>query len=159
MPRRDGWGSGVAHVFISYSSQHRALTERLAGVIEARLGPDSVWWDRELRAGDVFRREITTALDRAKAAVVVWTDGAVESDWVYAEAVRAAAQRKVVTVRESSLDPQRIPLPFNVFHADAWVPGMKPGMTVIFCGCAAPGRYRIVPARRGRPQVRIGKFR
>jgi hypothetical protein len=36
--------------------------------------------------------------------VVVWTQGAVTSDWVYAEAVRAAAQRKVVTVRAADVD-------------------------------------------------------
>ena len=47
---------------------------------------------------------------------MVWTQGAVASDWVYAEAVRAAAQRKVVTVRAADLDPSLIPLPFNVFH-------------------------------------------
>ena len=48
--------------------------------------------------------------------VVVWTQGAVTSSWVYAEAVRAAAQRKVVTVRAADLDQNLIPLPFNVFH-------------------------------------------
>jgi hypothetical protein len=46
----------------------------------------------------------------------VWTQGAVASDWVYAEAVRAASQRKVITVRAADLDPSLIPLPFNVFH-------------------------------------------
>jgi tetratricopeptide (TPR) repeat protein len=51
-----------------------------------------------------------------QAVVVVWTQGAVTSDWVYAEAVRAASQRKVVTVRDAGLDPSLIPLPFNVFH-------------------------------------------
>ena len=54
----------------------------------------SVWWDRAgLRAGDRFS-ETTTALDAAKAVVVVWTHGAVASDWVYAEAT--PAQRPAV---------------------------------------------------------------
>ena len=47
---------------------------------------------------------------------MVWTQGAVASDWIYAEAVRAASQRKVVTVVEAGLDHKLIPLPFNVFH-------------------------------------------
>lgn len=76
----------------------------------------SVWWDQALQPGDAFSPEITTALDAAVAVVVIWSEGAVASNWVYAEAVRAASQRKIVTVREQELDPARIPLPFNVFH-------------------------------------------
>jgi integrase len=107
----------MADIFISYSSQHSDLTRSLATEIEAHFGEDSVWWDQAgLRAGDRFSPEITRALDEAKAVVVVWTTGAVASDWVYAEAVRAASQRKIVTVREAELDPSTIPLPFNVFQ-------------------------------------------
>ena len=76
-----------------------------------------VMWDQAgLRAGDRFSPEITRALDAAKAVVVVWTQAAVTSDWVYAEAVRAANQRKVVTIHADDLDLNLIPLPFNVFH-------------------------------------------
>ena len=107
----------VADIFISYSSRHRDLTRDLAAVIETHFGAGSVWWDEAgLRSGDKFSTEITRALDDAKAVVVIWTEGAVSSDWVYAEAVRAANQRKVVTVRAADLDPSLIPLPFNVFH-------------------------------------------
>jgi tetratricopeptide (TPR) repeat protein len=107
----------VANIFISYSSQQRDLTRELATVIEAQFGAGSVWWDQTgLRSGDRFSPEITSALDAAKVVVVVWTQGAVASDWVYAEATRAASQRKIVTVRAADLDPKLIPLPFNVFH-------------------------------------------
>jgi len=107
----------MADIFISYSSQHRDLTCELATAIEQRFGAGSVWWDQAgLRAGDRFSPEITRALDAAKAVVVVWTQGAVTSDWVYAEAVRAGNQRKVVTVHADDLDLNLIPLPFNVFH-------------------------------------------
>jgi hypothetical protein len=107
----------VADIFISYSSLHRDLTRALAAAIETQYGTGSVWWDQAgLRSGDKFSPEITRALDEAKAVVVVWTQGAVTSDWVYAEAARAANQRKIVTIREASLDPSLIPLPFGVFH-------------------------------------------
>jgi tetratricopeptide (TPR) repeat protein len=107
----------LANIFISYSTEHRDLTRDLAAAIETHYGEGSVWWDQAgLRSGDRFSPEITRALDDAKAVVVVWTEGAVASDWVYAEAVRAAAQRKVVTVRATDLDPSLIPLPFSVFH-------------------------------------------
>src|SRR5262245_42833976 len=107
-----------ADIFISYSTRHAELTRTLAAAIEAHYGSGSVWWDQaELRAGGRFGPEITKALDDAKVVVVVWTQGAVASDWIYAEATRAAAQRKLVTVRASELDPNLIPLPFNIFHA------------------------------------------
>jgi tetratricopeptide (TPR) repeat protein len=112
-----GGAANVARIFISYSSLHLDLTRALAAAIETKYGAGSVWWDQAgLRAGDRFSPEITRALDAAKAVVVVWTQGAATSDWVYAEAVRAASQRKIVTVRAADLDPKLIPLPFNVFH-------------------------------------------
>jgi tetratricopeptide (TPR) repeat protein len=107
----------VANIFISYSSQQRDVTRALAADIEKHFGAGSVWWDQAgLRDGDRFSPEITQALDAANAVVVVWTAGAVTSDWVYAEATRAAGGRRLVTVRSADLDPTRIPLPFNVFH-------------------------------------------
>jgi TIR domain len=109
--------AAMAEIFISYSSRQRDVTRALAAAIEAEHGIGSVWWDQAgLRCGDRFNTEITQALDDAKAVVVVWTKGSVASDWVYAEAVRAAGQRKVVTVRSPDLDPNLIPLPFNVYH-------------------------------------------
>jgi hypothetical protein len=107
----------VAAIFISYSSQQRDLIRALATTMEQQFGAGSVWWDQAgLRAGDRFSPEITRALDAAKAFVVVWTTGSVISDWVYAEATRAATERKVVMARTSDVDESRIPLPFNVFH-------------------------------------------
>src|SRR5262245_23217611 len=108
----------VPDIFISYSTQHAELTRSLAAAIEARYGAGSVWWDQAgLRAGDRFSPEITRALDAADAVVVVWTQGSVVSDWVYAEATRAAHQGKLVPVRAADLDPKSIPLPFySVFH-------------------------------------------
>jgi tetratricopeptide (TPR) repeat protein len=108
----------MADIFISYSSQHRDLTCELATAIDRHFGAGSVWWDQTgLRAGDRFSPEITRALDAAGAVVVVWTKAAVTSDWVYAEAVRAANRRTVVTIHADDLDLNSIPLPFNVFHS------------------------------------------
>jgi tetratricopeptide (TPR) repeat protein len=109
--------ANVADIFISYSWRDRDLTRDLAAAIEARFGRGSVWWNEAgLRSGDRFSPEITRALDSAKAVVVVWTQSAVTSDWAYAEAARAANQRKVVMVRAADVEQNSIPLPFNVFH-------------------------------------------
>src|SRR5215472_1191896 len=133
--------ANLPDIFISYSSQHRDLTRTLAGHIEAHFGAGSVWWDQAgLRSGDRFSPEITRALDEAKAVVVVWTQGAVTSDWVYAEAVRAANQRKVVTVRDADLDAGLIPLPFNVFHTCLAhdIPAVLEGIAKRLAGEASP---------------------
>src|SRR5262245_46311777 len=62
----------------------------------------------------VIRQLLFVAAD---AVVVVWTQGSVVSDWVYAEATRAAHQGTLVPVRDKDLDPKSIPLPFySVFH-------------------------------------------
>jgi tetratricopeptide (TPR) repeat protein len=116
----------VAHVFISYSKKHRPLTERIAALLERQeIGgadgsrePLTVWWDKSLLSGDVFHREITREIDAARAVVVVWSEGAVASDWVYAEAQRGASQRKLVPLREASLDRRKIPLPYSALHID-----------------------------------------
>jgi hypothetical protein len=124
-PRHFGTGLFVKPIFISYSSRRRDLTETLARRLEGAAvtlpdgttGQLAVWWDRELRPGRPFTPDITRALDEAPAVIVIWSDGAVASDWVYAEAVRAAGQHKLVTVSDSGLDPKRIPLPFNIVHS------------------------------------------
>jgi len=116
----------VAHVFISYSEKHRELTERVTALLAAQslVGPDgtaepiTVWRDKSLRSGDVFHREITQEIDKAGAVVVIWSEGAVASDWVYAEVQRGAARRKLVPLRDPTLARDRIPLPFTVFHID-----------------------------------------
>jgi len=117
----------VADIFISYSKKHRPLTERIAALLERQqvAGPDgkplplTVWWDTGLKSGDSFHREIAREIDAARAVVVIWSEGAVASDWVYAEAQRGATQRKLVPLRDPSLEFNRIPLPYSAFHIDA----------------------------------------
>jgi tetratricopeptide (TPR) repeat protein len=104
-------------IFVSYSTKHTDVTEGLVAKLEAKFGLGCVWWDHRLRAGEIYSPEITQALDAAAAVVVVWTQGALTSDWVYAEATRAASKRKVVTVRAKDVDQKSIPLPFNIYQA------------------------------------------
>jgi len=68
-----GAGLRVKPIFISYSSQHRDVTESLARRLEGApvALPDvstehlTVWWDCNLRAGSPFTPDITRALDEA----------------------------------------------------------------------------------------------
>jgi hypothetical protein len=49
---------------------------------------------------------------------VLWTAGAMISDYVYAEAVVAQAQGKLVNVRPADMRFSDIPEPFNIHHID-----------------------------------------
>ena len=78
----------------------------------------SVWWDTELVGGDEFKTVILKELDAAQAVIVIWTPASVSSNWVYSEANRAQAQKKLVTVRSADVDVRLIPPPFDTLHVD-----------------------------------------
>jgi tetratricopeptide (TPR) repeat protein len=105
-------------IFISYSSKHRELTRELAAVIEAQYGPGSVWWDDALESRGSYAEQIKAALEQARVVVVIWTSGAVISDYVYAEAHYAQTHGKLVNVRPRDMSFRDIPEPFNIHHID-----------------------------------------
>ena len=109
----------MAHeIFISYSSKHRELTQRLAAVIEAQYGAGSVWWDHALESRAAYAPQIKAALEKARVVVVVWTASAMLSDYVYAEAVRGMERGRLVNVRPADMAFRDIPEPFNIYHID-----------------------------------------
>lgn len=75
----------MAHVFISYARTDRTQIEKLAAALEA--AGHSVWWDRHIRGGAAFAKDIEAQLKKADAIVVAWSTQANESDWVKDEAV------------------------------------------------------------------------
>jgi tetratricopeptide (TPR) repeat protein len=108
----------VSDIFISYSSRHRELTAALAAAIEAQYGPGSVWWDRALESRAGFEPQIKAALEKARVVVVIWTAGAIESDYVYSEASDAQRDGKLVNVRPADVPFREIPKPFDVYQID-----------------------------------------
>ena len=105
-------------IFISYSSKHRLLTAELAAVLEEQYGAGSVWWDTELEARAAYATQIRAALEKSRVVVVIWTDGAMVSDYVYAEAQRALESGKLVNVRPRDTSFRDVPEPFNIHHID-----------------------------------------
>lgn len=81
----------MSHVFLSYSSKHRELTRQLVAVLEGQ--GYTVWWDHALESWGSYATQITAALNKASAVVVIWNEDAARSDWVKAEA-EAAHQAK-----------------------------------------------------------------
>ena len=101
----------MADVFLSYARGDRALAERLAHAI-ADSGL-SVWWDRHIKGGAEFSRDIETELDAAAKIVVLWSKEAVNSRWVRDEASVAADSKRLVSVTIDGTPP---PLGFRQFQ-------------------------------------------
>jgi GTPase SAR1 family protein len=103
-----------ADVFLSYSTKDGAQIESLADELEGRHIP--VWYDRGLMAGQPWRDVLRQRIETVKAVVVLWTENAIRSKWVIAEAHLADQQNKLICLRDPTLDPARIPLPFGANH-------------------------------------------
>jgi TolB-like protein len=108
----------MAHVFISYSRADRPTIEKLAEALEA--GGHSVWWDRHIRGGAAFAKDIEEQLRKADAVVVAWSSSANESDWVKDEAVFARDKGVLVPI---CLSEAEAPLGFRQYQTigfDKW---------------------------------------
>lgn len=106
----------MADIFISYSSKHRGLTEKLAAILVA--ADYTVWWDIELESWGSFRQQIDDALAAAKVVVVIWSEGAAASDYVVGECGKALKAGKLVNVRALEFPSANVPVPFNASHID-----------------------------------------
>ena len=84
----------MAHVFLSYSRSDRRLACRLRDDLSA-CGLD-VWSDRRLGLGGSWLAEISTAIDAARAVILLATPAALASKWVMREVDAAQAIGKPV---------------------------------------------------------------
>ncbi|MGQ0531878.1 MAG: toll/interleukin-1 receptor domain-containing protein [Caulobacteraceae bacterium] len=101
----------MADVFISYSRLDHDRVQPIADRLSS-LGY-SIWWDKHLRAGQVFVDEIERQLDGARAVLTAWSVNACNSTWVYAESSRGLDAKKFLQLR---LDDARLPLPFEALQ-------------------------------------------
>ena len=98
----------MSDVFISYANSDRERARELANALSARGW--SVWWDRNIKAGQAFDEVIERELEAAKNIVVLWSRASIASEWVKNEAALAAQRRVLVPVL---LDDVKIPLEFR----------------------------------------------
>jgi tetratricopeptide (TPR) repeat protein len=107
----------LADIFISYSKQDHDQARLLAAFLEAN--GYSVWRDISLLSGDKYRKVIMKELRRSRAAIVIWTENSIGSDWVQSEAGRARAVQKLIPVKTRGLEYKDIPPPFDNMHIES----------------------------------------
>ncbi|HEU4499400.1 MAG TPA: TIR domain-containing protein, partial [Sphingomicrobium sp.] len=98
----------MTQVFVSYARSDEATARRVANALQS-AGYD-IWWDSHLPAHRAYSEIIERNLKEAKAAVVLWSQAAAQSQWVRAEADLARSEGKLIQAR---LDDTMPPLPFN----------------------------------------------
>ena len=102
----------MASVFLSYDRDDTAKARPIAVALE-KAG-HSVWWDRHIKGGAQYSKEIETALEAAEAVVVLWSTNSVESAWVRDEAAEGRDSGRLVPVL---LDDSAPPLGFRQVQA------------------------------------------
>lgn len=102
----------MASVFLSYDREDTDKARPIATTME-KAG-HSVWWDRHIRGGAQYSKEIERALKDSDAVVVLWSERSVESPWVRDEAATGRDSGRLVPVRLDSVEP---PLGFRQYQA------------------------------------------
>jgi hypothetical protein len=80
-------GADLADIFISYAQKAPEPAHVLvAGLARLKF---TYWSDKRLLPVEVFGQVINDNIDKAKAVITIWSEPALKSKWVYAEALRA----------------------------------------------------------------------
>lgn len=108
----------MTNVFLSYDREDAARAGSVARMLE-REGY-SVWWDRHIKGGSQYSKEIEAALKAADAVVVLWSEQSVESAWVRDEAASGRDRGRLVPV---TLDGAEPPLGFRQYQTIDLPPG------------------------------------
>ena len=98
----------MADVFISYARESQSVAKRLAARLTA--AGFEVWWDEQIPAHRAYGEVIEERLRAARCVIVLWSQDAVRSQWVRAEADVARTQGKLV---QAVIDDCTPPLPFD----------------------------------------------
>lgn len=98
----------MADIFVSYARQNATQAREIQGELE-RVGY-SVWMDDELPVHRAYAEVIEEQIREVAAVLVIWSEDALKSKWVRAEAELGLGHDKLVQV---SLDGTLPPIPFN----------------------------------------------
>jgi len=113
-----------------------------------------VWWDRELLAGDDYRKKTAGVIDRAPVTIVVWSRRSVDSEWVVGEASAARARKTLLPVTIDGVMPPLDFRSFNTITMSDWAPGDALPAALVSAIGARVGR----PIAAGAPENRTASL-
>jgi TIR domain-containing protein len=99
-------------VFLSYSREDQERLRKIFSTLHENTW-FTIWWDKNLRAGQSFPHEIDRALRAAKVVIVFWSEASVRSEYVFDEASRAKIMGKLLPVLIDDVVP---PLGFGTIE-------------------------------------------
>ena len=102
----------MADIFLSYSRKDRGVAALLAGILP-KYGW-TLYWDRQLLAGEVFDDVLEREITAARCVVVLWSANSIASQWVRSEADEGASRNVMVSVR---IEDVKVPLAFRRIQA------------------------------------------
>lgn len=98
----------MTSIFISYKRENKEAVQRIVqGLRGAGL---TVWWDQDIQPDAPWEQTIEAELEKAKVVIVAWSQAAVASENVKAEARRARNQGKLI---QTFVEPCEPPLFFG----------------------------------------------
>ena len=103
----------MADIFLSYSRKDRTIAASLAEILRSAHGW-TLYWDRQLLAGEVFDDVLEREIAAARCVVVLWSSNSITSQWVRNEADEGLTRKLMVSVR---IEDVRLPLAFRRIQA------------------------------------------
>ena len=101
----------MASVFLSYDREDATKARSIALALE-KAG-HQVWWDRHIKGGAQYSKEIEAALKAAQAVVVLWSKESIDSAWVRDEAAAGRDSGRLVPIKLDQAEP---PLGFRQYQ-------------------------------------------
>jgi TolB-like protein len=102
----------MADVFVSYARADQPLVEKIAQALTS--AGFTAWWDTDLLPHSRFANVIEEEIRAARAVLVCWSQAAIESQWVRAEADVGRSDGKLIQV---VIGDCSIPMPFNQYQS------------------------------------------
>jgi hypothetical protein len=102
----------MTDVFISYAHDDQLFVSQIAHTLQSE--GFSVWWDHSIPPGQTWDSHIARGIKEARACIVVWSQHAIESDWVKEEASIAREAGKYLPAQIDGVTP---PIGFSRIQA------------------------------------------
>lgn len=95
----------MSDIFISYAREDLDRVRSVAQALNKRGW--SVFWDREILPGEMWRQVIDKELGEARCVLVVWSHASVKSHWVIEEAEEGRQRGILIPIRINDVKPPR----------------------------------------------------